>query len=54
MKRNSLIDTNPYLKNPKQRTKLIRRSVETSSAIEGIKVKLGIIKKARKRSRSNG
>lgn len=33
--------TNPYLKNPKQRAKLIRRSVETSSAIEGIHVKLG-------------
>ena len=36
-KQKPLIDTNPYLKDPAQRKRLIRRSVRTSSAVEGIK-----------------
>jgi hypothetical protein len=35
-----LIETNPYLRDPKQRSKLIRRSVLTSSAVDGIYVDL--------------
>jgi hypothetical protein len=32
----SLLETNPYLKDPAQRKRLIRRSVISSFAIEGI------------------
>lgn len=32
-----LIETNPYLKNPATRDKLISRSVRTSCGVEGIK-----------------
>jgi Fic family protein len=32
----SLLETNPYLKDPEMRKKLIRRSIISSSAIEGI------------------
>lgn len=32
----SLLETNPYLKDPEQRKRLIRRSVVSSFAIEGI------------------
>lgn len=34
-----LIETNPYLKDPVQREKLITRSVRTSCGVEGIKAK---------------
>ena len=34
----SLLETNPYLKDPEMRKKLIRRSVISSSAIEGIHI----------------
>ena len=37
MKTKSLINTNPYLKDPKKREKLIARSVRTSCGVEGIK-----------------
>ena len=33
-----LIETNPYLIDPVMRKKLIKRSVETSCGVEGIKV----------------
>jgi hypothetical protein len=33
-----LIETNPYLKDPAMRDKLISRSVRSSSAVEGIKI----------------
>lgn len=33
-----LIETNPYLNDPKTREALIKRSVETSCGVEGIKV----------------
>ena len=36
----TLIETNPYLKDPNQREKLVRRSVRTSCAVEGIAPKL--------------
>ena len=36
MKKNSLINTNPYLKDPAKREMLIARSVRTSGAVEGI------------------
>ena len=35
----SLLETNPYLKDASKRTKALARNVETSSAIEGIRVK---------------
>ena len=35
----SLLETNPYLKDPKKREEAIARNIETSSAIEGICVK---------------
>lgn len=35
----ALIETNPYLKDPITRKKLIRRSVETSCGVEGIVVR---------------
>jgi hypothetical protein len=38
MKKDSLIKTNPYLKNPAQRKATLYASVVTSSAIEGIKL----------------
>lgn len=38
MKR-SLLETNPYLKDPKKREEAMARNIETSSAIEGIRVK---------------
>lgn len=36
-----LIETNPYLKNPATRDKLISRSVRTSCGVEGIKASKG-------------
>ena len=38
MKTKSLIETNPYLKDPAKRQELIDRSVRTSGGVEGIKV----------------
>lgn len=35
----SLLETNPYLINPKKREEAMARNIETSSAIEGIMVK---------------
>ena len=35
----SLLETNPYLKNPAQRKLLLRRSLVSSFAIEGIYLK---------------
>jgi len=35
----SLIETNPYLKDPAQRKRLLRRSLVSSFAIEGIYLK---------------
>ena len=37
--KNSLLKTNPYLKDPKKRDEAMARNIETSSAIEGIWVK---------------
>ncbi len=34
----SLLETNPYLKDASKRTEALVRNVETSSAIEGIRV----------------
>jgi len=39
MKKKSLIETNPYLKDPDMRRKYIERSVRTSCAVEGINAK---------------
>jgi Fic family protein len=36
--KNSLLATNPYLKNPEQRKLLLRRSLVSSFAIEGIQL----------------
>lgn len=38
MKTKSLIETNPYLKDPATREKLVMRSVVTSCGVEGVKV----------------
>jgi hypothetical protein len=38
MKTKSLLKTNPYLKDPAVREKLITRSVVTSCGVEGVKV----------------
>ena len=39
MKKKSLIETNPYLKDLEMRKKLVKRSVQTSCAVEGIAAK---------------
>ena len=38
MKTKTLIETNPFLKDPEMREKLISRSVRTSCGVEGIKL----------------
>lgn len=38
MKR-SLLETNPYLKDPAKRSEALARNIESSSAIEGIRIK---------------
>jgi hypothetical protein len=40
----SLIETNPYLKDPEMRRKLVERSVRTSCGVEGIPAKPAEIK----------
>jgi hypothetical protein len=43
----SLLETNPYLKDPEQRKRLLRRSLVSSFAIEGIHLKdeaTGVVK----------
>lgn len=43
----TLLDTNPYLKDPEQRKRLLRRSLVSSFAIEGIHLKeeaAGVVK----------
>ncbi len=37
MRKKTLIETNPYLKDPVMREKLIARSVRTSCGVEGIR-----------------
>jgi hypothetical protein len=37
--KNSLLSTNPHLKDPAKRARTLARNVESSSAIEGIQVK---------------
>jgi len=43
MKKQSLLQTNPYLKNPIIAQKLIERSVTSSCGVEGIKVDLKMV-----------
>ncbi|MBA3661563.1 MAG: hypothetical protein H0W64_07535 [Gammaproteobacteria bacterium] len=40
MKNKTLSKTNPYLKDPAKRKKLVARSTRTSSAVEGVELKL--------------
>lgn len=40
MKKKSLLETNPYLKDPELRAALIERFVATSTAIEGVHIKV--------------
>jgi hypothetical protein len=40
MKKKSLLETNPYLRDPELRAALIERSVATSTAIEGVRIKI--------------
>ena len=50
MSKKPLIETNPFLKDPELRKALIDRSVASSSAIEGIKIKYPkLTKSARKK-----
>lgn len=45
MKDDLVINTNPYLRDPKAFAESLCRNVETSSAVEGIKVKITTYKK---------
>ncbi len=45
MKNDLVIHTNPYLRDPKAFAKALCRNVESSSAIEGIKVKISTYQK---------
>jgi len=40
MRKKSLLETNPYLKDPELRAALIERSVATSTAVEGVHIKI--------------
>jgi hypothetical protein len=40
MKKKSLLETNPYLKDPELRNALIKISVASSTAIEGVRIKV--------------
>lgn len=40
MKKKSLLETNPYLKDPELRDALIKISVAFSTAIEGVRIKV--------------
>jgi len=40
MRKKSLLETNPYLKDPELRKFLIERSVASSTAIEGVHIKI--------------
>jgi len=40
MRKKSLLETNPYLKDPELRAALIERFVATSTAIEGVHIKI--------------
>jgi len=52
MKKDSLIKTNPYLKNPAERRAMLYASVMTSSAIEGVKLPgMKISKPSQRRSK---
>ena len=44
MKSTRVIDTNPYLQDPRKLEKAICRNVESSSAIEGIEIKIKVVK----------
>lgn len=52
MKKGTLIRTNPYLKDPATREKCITRTVESSSAIEGIRGNLTSAKSVGRNSRT--
>jgi hypothetical protein len=40
MRKKSLLDTNPYLKDPELRDALIKQFVASSTAIEGVHIKI--------------
>jgi len=40
MKKKALILTNPYLKDPVKRAKMLRVNIVTSTAIEGVHIKI--------------
>jgi hypothetical protein len=50
MKRKPLSQTNPYLKNPKLKAKMIHQSVVSSTAIEGVNLASRRSKRAKKTS----
>ncbi len=45
MKRKPLSETNPYIKDPEKREKLIAISVATSCGVEGVKVDFSTMKR---------
>jgi len=53
-RRKSLIETNPYLKDPKKRAELIKMSVLTSSAVEGIYVNIKPLTMIHEQSQKSG
>ena len=52
MKKKSLSDTNPYLKDPEKRQAMIARAVISSSAIEGVRKPAVLATTIRKRENS--
>jgi len=40
MRKKSLLETNPYLKDPELRDALIKQFVASSTAIEGVRIKI--------------
>lgn len=52
MKKKSLLETNPYLKDPELRDALIEQFVASSTAIEGVHIKIPkLSKKLKKKMR---
>lgn len=46
MKKKTLIETNPYLRDPKERKRLLQQSVISSFGVEGIKITKKDLKKS--------
>jgi Asp-tRNA(Asn)/Glu-tRNA(Gln) amidotransferase B subunit len=49
MRKKSLLETNPYLKDPELRDALIKQFVASSTAIEGVRIKIPKLPKEMKK-----